>query len=81
MEEYRSLADEFESITGQKYGGLQDFDDYAKQTTNWMAWRYMELGQQYVEAGKPDKAAEVFEKAERQFPDDPLIQDRVNRSR
>ena len=60
---------------------MQDFDDYGKQSSNWMAWRYMELGRQYLEAGKPDAAAEVFEKAEQQFPDDPLVQDRVKRNR
>ncbi len=81
VDDYRSLADEFENITGKKYGGLQNLDGYAKQSTNWMAWRYMELAQQYLEAGKPGKAAEVFEKAERQFPDDPLIQERMERRR
>ena len=81
MDEYRTLADEFESLTGQPYQGLQDFDDYAEQSSNWMAWRYMELGRQYLEAGRPDEAAKVFEKAERQFPDDPLIQQRTKRSR
>jgi len=81
LDEYRTLADEFESLTGQPYQGLQDFDDYAEQSSNWMAWRYMELGRQYLEAGRPDEAAKVFEKAERQFPDDPLIQQRTKRSR
>ena len=81
LADYRSLADEFESITGQKYSGLQDFDRYAKRSSNWMAWRYMELCRQYLEAGKLDAAASVFDKAERQFPDDPLIHDRMERSR
>ena len=77
LNQYRAMAAEFENVTGEPYRGLQDFDDYAEQSSNWMAWRYMELGQQYLDAGEPDKAAEVFEKAERQFPDDPLIQQRT----
>ena len=46
-----------------------------------MVWRYMELGQQYLDAGHPEEAASVFEKAAQQFPDDPLIQERMKQRR
>ena len=46
-----------------------------------MVWRYMELGQQYLDAGHPEEAAAAFESAARQFPDDPLIQERMKERR
>ncbi|MAF12476.1 hypothetical protein CMK11_18675 [Candidatus Poribacteria bacterium] len=81
LDDYRSMADEFESITGQTYRGVEDFDSYSKESSNWMAWRYMELAQQYLDAGHPEEAASVFEKAAQQFPDDPLIQERMKQRR
>ena len=41
----------------------------------------MGLRQQYLDARKPDEAAKVFEKAEGQFPDDPLLQRRTQQQR
>ena len=44
LNEYRVMADRFESVTGKPYRGVQDFGDYPNESSNWMAWRYMELG-------------------------------------
>ena len=72
----RVMADRFESVTGKPYRGVEDFGDYPEGSSNWMVWRFMELGRQYLDAGHPDEAANVFRSAARQFPDDPLIRQR-----
>lgn len=77
LNDYRAMADEFESITGQTYRGGEDVGEYSGQSSNSMAWRYMELAQQYLDAGHPEKAASVLRSAESQFPDDPLIRERM----
>ena len=76
LNEYRVMAGRFENVTGRQYQGVQDFGDYPEESSNWMAWRYMELGQQYLDAGHPEEAANVFRSATRQFPDDALIRQR-----
>ena len=79
LNEYRVMAGRFENVTGRQYQGVQDFGDYPEESSNWMAWRYMELGQQYLDAGHPEEAANVFRSATRQFPDDALIRQRGER--
>ncbi len=76
LNDYRELADLFEGNTGETYRGIQDFDGYAKESSNWMAWRYMELERQYLDEGHLEEAEKVRESAEEQFPDDPLIRQR-----
>ena len=81
LDHYRAMTVRFGSVTGQPYRGTKDFGDYAQKSSNWIACRYMELAQQYLDAGHPEEAASVFEKASRQFPDDPLIQRRMEQRR
>ncbi len=81
LNEYRAMVDAFQGDTGQPYEGVRDFKAYAKESSNWMAWRYAELWQQYMDAGRPEEAAAAMEAAARRFPDDRLIRDLGSRSR
>ncbi|MBT7101068.1 hypothetical protein HN937_27070 [Candidatus Poribacteria bacterium] len=81
LNDYRAMADEYESITGQTYRGVANFCDYLRQSSNPMACRYVELAQQHLDAGRAEEAASVLQSAARHFPDDPLIQERMKRRR
>jgi tetratricopeptide (TPR) repeat protein len=81
LEEFRALVEEYDRESGQTYQGIQDFDSYADESTNWMAWRYRELGQQYDDAGQTEQAEEVMDAGRRRFPEDRLLREQRGRNR
>ncbi len=51
--------------------GVQDSDAHSARPARSMAWRYVHIGRQRLEAGKPTEEAKAFGKVERRFREDP----------